>query len=524
MVMEHSLPPVLQSLLRPAAYPHAVDHIDLMETHISWVFLTGEFAYKVKKPVNLGFLDFSTLERRRFYCNEELRLNRRFAPDIYLSVASINSLENQSVINGNGEILEYAVVMRQFPAHCRLDIYLEQHPLEPDYFTEFARRLAAFHEAFAYATGDDDYGTCNVIEAAASENFTQIQQLLGNNTPALLATLETWTREQGRQLRALFNERKQNAHVRECHGDMHLANMLLLHDRITLFDGIDFNDKLRWIDVISDIAFLIMDLQDRGFHRHANTFLNAYLTYSGDFNGLPLLPYYKTYRAMVRAKVTLLQALPLSRQSPARQHMQDEFNAYLQLAGGYIRQGRPRLLLTVGYSGSGKSTVAAQLAWRLDAIHIRSDVERKRLAGLDAHAASGSAVDGGLYDQQSTIATYQRLYEISQQLLTWGYTVIVDASFLNDALRHDFLKLAIEHRAGFTLLHITASPAKLRDRVVKRTHMAGQISEADITVLEQQLRKENIWRDGEQTHVVEVETDETIDYDQLLKQIDQAPR
>ncbi len=518
MVMDKTLPPLIQNLMQPDAYDHAVSHIELVETHISWVLLTGSRAYKIKKPVNLGFLDFSTLEKRHFFCDEELRLNRRSAPELYLAVATINGDALHAKINGPGPVLDYAVTMRQFAPTCRLDNYLRHHALETETFATFARYLAQFHDQSAVAGSADNYGSFQAINHAVMENFAQIGQILHSTPSALMTQVQQWSQQRGAQLQAAFDARKRALRIRECHGDMHLANLVLMAERITLFDGIEFNAELRWIDVINDIAFLVMDLQHCGYRRHANTFLNAYLMHSGDFAGLELLDYYKTYRAMVRAKVAMIQASQHRDKDPEFQRLQAECSTYLRLASSYTQHNRPRMLLTVGYSGSGKTTVASELAWRMEAVHLRSDVERKRLAGLSAYAVSDAAYGQKLYDHQSTDATYRRLLEVSTQLLGWGYTVIVDATFLTPERRDEFHALAQRHHAGMYLLHLSTSPDELHARVAARA--AGRdISEAGPEVLAQQLRQPLIWRPQEHALRMDIDTGHVIDYEALVQRL-----
>ncbi len=490
-------PPLIQSLLQPGAYPHGVSRIELVETHISWVILTGDYAYKVKKPVNLGFLDFSTLAQRRRCCEEELRLNRRSAPDIYLAVVGI-AAPGRVLTGEEAPIVEYAVRMHQFDPALRLDRYLTDHRLTPAHIDAFAAYLCAFHAAAAEAGTSDDFGDYAAVSGAALENFSQIAGLLtGAAAPPELAVLRSWTDATGQRLQTDFASRKQAGRVRECHGDMHLANMIMWQNRITLFDCIEFNAHLRWIDVISDIAFLIMDLEERGMVESAYRFLNAYLLRSGDYPGVKLLPYYLVYRAMVRAKVAMIQA---GQQPPAAadyRRLYQQFLDYLHLASRQLRPTTPMLLLTVGYSGAGKTTIAEQLAWRLRALHLRSDAERKRLAGLELHADSGSRYGEGLYSRDRTAAVYRRLLSLGDDLLAWGQHVIIDATFLDPQRRQEFQRLAQRRQARFILLHVTTDTATLRARVEARLADRQRVSEAGPEVLEQQLRQPLHWLEEE---------------------------
>ena len=298
-----------QEILVAALRSALGEAVEVVETHISWVLLAGDYAYKIKKAVNLGFLDFSTLEKRRFYCAEELRLNRRLAPDLYLEVVPIAGSADHPVLNGPGPAIEYAVKMRRFPQACLLDQVLLRGELTPETIDAIARRIADFHGRTAIADNESPFGTPERAHLPVAENFAQIRPRLRDNEDLIrLDELERWSE---REYQARFNAlaaRKARGLIRECHGDLHLGNMALLDGEAVPFDCIEFSDNLRWIDVISEAAFLAMDLQDRGRPDLARRFLNAYLEQTGDYEGLEVLRYYLVYRAMVRAKVACIRA------------------------------------------------------------------------------------------------------------------------------------------------------------------------------------------------------------------------
>lgn len=300
---------LISSLLSAEIYPHPVNQLRLIETHISWVILTGPYAYKIKKPVNLGFLDFSSLEQRKLYCEEELRLNKRTAPSIYLGVVPITGSTTQPQLDGKGEAIEYAVKMRQFPQDAQLDHLLEQGGLKAAHMDAFARLVADFHQQVAVAGADDNYGEPDQVMQPVEENFEQIgQHQLTSQQQQLLDELHAWSTTEYQRLETQLAQRKQQGFIRECHGDMHLRNLAWIDEQAVAFDGIEFNANLRWIDVISEVAFLVMDLQDRNQPELAQRFLNAYLEITGDYAGLSLLPFYLVYRALVRAKVAAIRA------------------------------------------------------------------------------------------------------------------------------------------------------------------------------------------------------------------------
>ncbi|HEU0219789.1 MAG TPA: AAA family ATPase, partial [Gallionella sp.] len=412
------------------------------ETHISWVLLTGCDAYKIKKSLDLGFLDFSTLEARHFYCTEELRLNRRLAPDLYLDVITIGGSPKQPVLGGEPAI-EYAVHMRRFPRSAMMDRLLADGHITPTHIDQLAATVARFHAALPPTAADSPFGSAAAIQTAVLENFALLAPLLG--APADLAMLEKVRKASALEFAAcepLFRQRKANGCVRECHGDLHLGNIVLLDDTPVPFDGIEFSATLRWIDVISEIAFTVMDLMQRGQPQLAWRFLNAYLEHSGDYSGVSVLRFYLAYRAMVRAKVAAIRA---AQEDPAQaKHELAACRGYLDLAHDCLTRRHPTLIITHGLPGCGKSTFAQLALERLGAIRVRSDVERKRLFGLKALADSRSQTGTGIYSEQATRRTYARLHELARGLLGAGFPVIVDAAFLRYAERKNLCALARE--------------------------------------------------------------------------------
>ena len=510
--------PLIEAMLRPQWYDHAVDHCELIETHISWVILTGSFAYKVKKALDLGFLDFSTLEKRRHYCEEELRLNRRLAPGIYLEVVPITGSERQPLLAGQGEAIEYAVKMKQFPQAAQLDRMLECGALEGCHIDAFSQRIADFHQDIAVAGSAEPYGDPARIRQPVEENFTQIRERIhGEHRLGQLAELERWSRQSFEALEPLLARRKEQGFIRECHGDMHLRNLAWIDETPVAFDGIEFNPNLRWIDVISEIAFLVMDLQDRDRDALAQRFLNGYLERTGDYTGLKLLPFYLVYRAMVRAKVSAIRLGQEHLDATERAGAEEEFERYLTLAKRYTRPSRPRLVLTRGLSGSGKTTLSQPLLERLPAIRIRSDVERKRLFGLDALQSGKAAPAKGIYSVEATQRTYGRLRDLAAVVLDAGYSVIVDATFLQPGQRQPFEQLAREKGGRYTIVEFTAAEETLRRRIGLRR---GDASDADLAVLEHQIAAYVPLTSVEQERCVLVDTELPFDPAAVIARID----
>lgn len=513
-------PPLITGLLRPEAYSHPADTIRVAETHISWVLLAGDFAYKVKKPVDFGFLDFSTLERRRFFCDEELRLNRRHAPDLYLTALPITGRPQQPRMGGTGAALEYAVQMRRFDDALLFDRLASEDRLLPQHIDRLAETLAAFHARIARATPGDTHGLPDHQRQAAELNFSKIGPLLDDSGDlAKLDTLQAWSRSEYARLESLMRRRKREGCIRECHGDLHLANIVLIDERPTLFDGIEFNEDLRWIDVQSELAFVAMDLEVHGASTLAWRLLNRYLEITGDYAGMVLLGYFRSYRAMVRAKIALLSRAQT--EDPARRtELLARYRSYVDYALGLTRPAKPRLFITHGLSGSGKSHLSAQLAERLPAIRLRSDVERKRIAGLTAEARTAGCV----YSAEMTARTYGRLAELAGVLLEAGYSVIVDATFLNRASREVQKRVAEQRGAAFLIIDCRAPMAVLRERIQARARAGTDPSEADSAVLDYQATHREAPGEDERAWTVPVDSTGESAMDGLLARIEDRAR
>jgi len=480
---------LVAGLRHALAGAHPRSEVTLIETHISSVLLAGDAAYKLKKPVNLGFLDFTTLAARKRYCELELALNRRTAPQLYLEVSPVTGSPAAPAFGGAGQVLDYAVKMRRFDTESSFDRLLARGALDAALVDAFADRVAAFHAAIDVAPPASPFGTPETILADALDNFAHIERLGAPATSAdALERLRRWSAAEGDALRATFAQRKAQGFVRECHGDLHLGNVARIDGAPMPFDCIEFNEDFRWIDVMSELAFTVMDFVDRGAAGLGWRFVNRVLESSGDYPGVAVLRFYLVYRAMVRAKVALIRARQLD-PSDARVTAAalGDVAHHLADAAGFAAP-RPRaLVLTGGVSASGKTTLAQSLLEALGAVRLRSDVERKRLHGLDAAARSGSALGTGLYTPQATRATYARLAELARALLPSGFPVIVDATFLHATDRSAFMRLARAADARCTLLWCDAPIDVLRERINTRAAAGGDASEATFEVLTQQL-------------------------------------
>jgi aminoglycoside phosphotransferase family enzyme/predicted kinase len=451
--------------------------------------LLDGLAYKLKKPLNLGFLDFSTPEKRRFCCEEELRLNRRLAPDVYLQVLPLCGSQEHPQPGGSGEPFDWLLQMRRFNAEG----VLAQQPerLDAQLMRQIIGQIARFHAAAAPLEPDQPYGQPELVLQPMRENFTQLR--LFTQEPELLrplVELEAWTLQRFAQLRHLLEQRREQGHIRECHGDLHLGNMVLEAERPIIFDGIEFNPALRWIDCLNDLAFLLMDLCHQGRADLAHLALDEYLQQSGDFAGVPLLDFYQCYRALVRAKVSAIRLSQADLDQASRQSIQRECLAYIQLAAEFTRPRRGALLISHGLSGSGKSHIGRQLPGPLPLIRLRSDVERKRLAGLAPDQRTTAELNTGLYSLEMTRRTFNYLAQLTESLLGCGQLLLIDATFLKASVRQRFRQLAEGLGVAFYILEFQRSPEQLAQNIQRRLAKGLDASDADLGVLQQQLQQD----------------------------------
>ncbi len=398
----------LIAALRDArCYPQAVRSVQLIETHISWVLLAACYAYKIKKALNLGFLDYSGLEDREFCCDEEIRLNRRTAPDIYLDTISIGGNPDNPKFDAQPAI-EYAVRMRRFASANLMDRMLMRGKVTAQHIDSLAATIARFHSSLPAADAGSAFGTAESIHAAALQNFEQLSlQLTDDADRKCIAALEAATEAEFAACKDLFGTRRAQGFVRECHGDLHLGNIVLIGDEPVPFDCIEFNPALRWIDVMDEIAFTVMDLLHRDHPEFAWRLLNAYLELSGDYCGISVLRFYLAHRATVRAKVCAIRAGQAELSKRAKSDELAACRSYLVLARQCLEMSRPALIITHGLPGSGKTTFSQLALQQMGTIRIRSDVERKRLFGLSMLESSRARGDD-MYSTEATRKTYAR--------------------------------------------------------------------------------------------------------------------
>ncbi|MBW6485126.1 MAG: AAA family ATPase [Syntrophobacterales bacterium] len=469
MIESPTLPPLIAALLKRARQEHGAGKVELLETHISWVLLAGDYAYKIKKPVKLPFVDYSSLKARRAFCEAELMLNSRYAPDIYLGLEAIAGTPAAPRF-GETPAIEWAVKMRRFDEKWRMDHVCARGELTPAIVSDLVQTVAAFHAAAQKAPPGSRFGEADQVLALALENFEELRSLLPT-AEALLAKLEGWTRIEFARRQTSFAARKRAGHIRECHGDLHLGNIVLLDGRAVPFDCIEFNEDLRWVDQASELAFTYEDLLDHGQPGLANWLISEWLAATGDFEALGVLPFYAVYRALVRAKVAALGSNVA------------EACEYLAMATRLSARPQPTLAITHGLSGSGKTTLSSALLLgdkTANTVRIRSDVERKRLFGL-----APENVGGNIYTEEATNRTYRRLEKLAEDALSAGWSVIVDAAFLRRIQREQFRNLAGRLYLSFKILACEAPPDELCRRLRARQNDA---SDATVAVLEQQLK------------------------------------
>jgi aminoglycoside phosphotransferase family enzyme/predicted kinase len=496
---------LLSALRQPGPWPHPVEEpIGLVETHISWVLLTGPYAYKLHKPVNLGFLDFTSLEQRLHDCREELRLNRRLSNDLYLGlVAVVEGPAGVRVVDASEEAgsaplpggeppLDVGLRMHQFPQEALLPAALARGAVDGQQIDALALDLARFHQRAAVAPADGAFGTPAAVLQPVRDNVTALRPRLAEDAQPLLEEVQRWSERCFERIRPLLQERLAAGWVRECHGDLHLANMLVRNGIIQVFDCLEFSPALRWIDVISDMAFLVMDLEERGAPTLANRLLNGWLAATGDYEGLRLWRWYSSYRAMVRAKVAALSG--------------DSAGAlaYLRRAQLTCRPGSPRLLLCHGLSGSGKSHLSRQLVGLLGAIWLRSDVERKRRFGQQPTA--------NLYAAQVSDALFlEHLPRLAEAALAAGFSVIVDATFLRGAYRAAMAAVAERCAVPLLILDLQMPRPLLERRIRERQRAGGDPSDADLAVLAQQLESQEPLTASEQACSIAIGAEPELD-------------
>lgn len=495
------MPDISRQRLANAVFPDSVGEIRVRETHLSFVVLTGKRAYKIKKSLKLDFIDTSSLERRRELCGEELRLNRRFAPELYLRVVPITIEQDTLHFDGEGDPVEYAVEMRQFDSSEELPALLESRAIDEEDIGALADRIAEFHRSAAVLDSGMSAGTQAYI-GHVRDNLAGLAALIGAvRGEDELARLQQWTEGHLSQEAERLQAREDAGFVRECHGDLHSGNIVRWRGALIPFDCIEFDASLRFIDVLNDVAFLVMDLMVRNRRDLAFTLLSRYLERTGDYSGVPMLPAHIVYRALVRSKVELI-AFQQSDAPACAGRARSYFHMALSIA---YPAARPTLIIMHGASGSGKSWLSAQLVSRLRAVRIRSDLERKRIAGIDPFDRSHTS-NAQIYSLEFNERTYAHLLECARACLLGGLNTIVDAAFLKVGERREFAALARAQGASFLIVSCHADEETLAARIASRRTARNDPSDADEQVMRRQLETMQPLAEDERSHSIEINT------------------
>ena len=479
-----------------------VTSVETIETHISYVYLVGDYAFKVKKPIKTSFLDYSTLPLRKEACEAELELDQRYARDLYIGVEPIVIRQDGRIqVGGEGDVVEYAVKMHRFPQDALLKTQVQNGQISDEDIVALAKNIATFHRSATACDRSEPHALPDQLLKDAVDNLDAIESSLSGDDLKMVHVLRTWTQEYFVEHIQDFQSRYRNGFIRECHGDLHLGNIVRWKDQFVPFDGIEFNDDYRCIDTMSDAAFLAMDFAARGQLDFGRSFINAYLDAAGDHATLAVLRWYMVYRALVRAKVAAMR-INQSPQAEAAPFAQ-ELHEYIQLAYRFSLRQEPMLWITHGVSGSGKTWASERVVRQHGAIRLRSDVERKRHMGMQPTERPDDRESEKLYCEFTNHATYLRLQQLTKRVVNAGYPVVIDAAFLKHADRDAFRQLAIELGATFRIIHCDASEQTLRQRIVSRLAEGKDASDADLEVLEMQLQSQEPLSAAESTFVVD---------------------
>jgi aminoglycoside phosphotransferase family enzyme/predicted kinase len=482
---------LIAALREPCAYPHLPEDVAVLQTHISVVFLAGSFVYKIKKPVNLGFLDFSTLELRRHYCEQEVRLNRRLAPNVYLGVVPA-ALTPQGVrMEAEGEAIEWVVKMNRLSPEATLEKRLLRGDIDGASVAALAQKIATFHKTAERGPAIAPFASFDAVVRNVRENFEQAAGQVGVTlSREVFGRLQVLTEETLIQLRPLIEDRAARGVPCDTHGDLHLDHVYLFPDKeppddLAIIDCIEFNERFRYADPVSDAAFLVMDMAFLGRRDLADVFAHAYFLAAHDEPGRALLPFYTAYRAAVRGKVEGFELAEKEIPADERAAVEARARGHWLLALSELEEPRrrPCLVLVGGLPGNGKSTLARGLAERARCRWIRSDEVRKELAGVQGRA--GVAFSHGIYADEWTDHTYAECQHRAEKLLFEGQRVIVDATFREEKRRRAFLDMAARLAVPVVFLVCSADPDMVRLRLDRRR---GDVSDADWAVFEKAAR------------------------------------
>jgi aminoglycoside phosphotransferase family enzyme/predicted kinase len=463
--------------------------VELIQTHVSWLFLTDTHVFKLKKPDKFGFLDFSTLDLRRFYCHEELRLNRRLCPDIYEQVIELRETEAGAVFTGGGKTIDYAVMMKRLPADRMLDRLVDSGNVSVKEIQNVAFEISRFHSLASTSPHISEFGSLEQIQFNWRENFEQTAQFNKSTIPpSVSVNISSYVEEFINTHHSIFAERIDNGFIRDCNGDIHLGNICLQNESAYIFDCIEFNERFRYSDTAADIAFLLMDLDYHHRSDLADAALTAYITASGDTECVKIITFYKVYRAFVRGKVESMQLNDTGITEEEHVIAQKSAIRYFRLAQGYCLRSRlhPTLFITCGTMGCGKSTLAGQLSFELGLATFNSDYTRKELAGIPPVTSVKTSFGEGLYSKDMSKVTYRKLEQLAKHELSSGHSVIIDAGFGTRDERARFARLASSQGADFIILYIQCEQKEQLRRLSERSSRGVSVSDGRVELLKRQ--------------------------------------
>ena len=416
---QNKYPDIVQAMLDPAFYPEQPDKVELVQTQMSFVFLTDQYAYKLKKPVNLGYLDYSSLEKRHYFCERELQLNRRLCSQAYLAVMTVRKDAGKISLGDHGEIIDYVLKMKRLPLDKMLNFLLQRNQVTDEMVVRLAEKLASFHSGAEYNPTISSFGEISSITTNTEENFNQTENSIDRTISRnKYDRIRAYTRKFLKDNHGAFEKRILENRIRDCHGDLHAAHICFT-DSLCIYDCIEFNERFRYGDVASEIAFLAMDLDHYGRADISRILVDNYVSFSGDQNLMSLLSFYKTYRAYVRGKVESFKLDDLYISESDKETARCVSGGYFNLAAFYARSS-PTLFVMVGVTGSGKSFFAGELSRHTGSISLSSDVIRKQLTGTPLDQHRFEEFDKGIYSSETTRLTYEELFNRGKRLLSSG--------------------------------------------------------------------------------------------------------
>lgn len=478
---------LFEILQKPSLYGSKVKSVKVLQTHISFVVLTGEYAYKIKKAVNFGFLDYSTLEKRKHFCEEEIRLNRRLCPDIYLGVVPITMKNSEVAFNGEGVVVEYAVKMKEFPQDNIMTKLLKQEKIDENVLDRICSILVRFYNSGERSKEIDEYGKVESVKRNTDENFEQMKEFIGVSIPRDdYDFIKKTTNSFLECKKDFFEKRIEKGFIKDCHGDLHTGNIVVDDDKICIFDCIEFNKRFRYGDVASDIGFLAMDLDFLGYPYHSSYFIEKYVEKNSDFDVFDVLNFYKGYRAFVRGKVNSFRLNENNLSQSEKKEIIVTCRRYFDLAKYYAslcslqlnEEKKPVLFVVTGLTGTGKTTVAGKISVDYHAFKISSDKLRKELAGVDIYERHYDKYNTGLYSPEKMRQVYDKMFEYATSLLRSNRNVVLDATFKTNALREEAVQIAKENNALCLFIYCSCPEEKvkeyLEERIKKKTISDGR--------------------------------------------------